>query len=244
MRKLYILQHIDREGPSLFLTVANEIGIDTRILRVDKGDLIPPLNNETCLLFLGGPMGINDLENDNYPWLNYELKIIKECLNASIPMIGVCLGAQLIAYAAGGGITQVKFGDPPIPRSEIGWSEITFNVPSYMSHSPFNSYKYLNVLHWHKDRILLPKESILLASSKKCKEQFFLLPNNVYGLQFHVETLESDFLRWLEEDIQFLEKEYGSEAKSILLSNNNRYLNTNKKQRISFIRTLLKLACF
>tara|TARA_Y100001968_G_scaffold315769_1_gene342741 strand:+ start:756 stop:1490 length:735 start_codon:yes stop_codon:yes gene_type:complete len=243
MRKLHILQHIDREGPSLFLTVANAIGIDTSILRVDKGDVIPPLNNETCLLILGGPMGINDLKNDKYSWLNYELKIIKECLKAKIPMIGVCLGAQLIAYAAGGGITQVKFGDPPIARSEIGWSGITFNVPSYMCNTPFYGYKYLDVLHWHTDRIILPKESILLASSKKCKEQFFLMPNNVYGLQFHVEITQGDFLRWLEEDIQFVKREYGADAKSILLANSEKYVNENKIERISFIRTLLELTC-
>ena len=146
MRKLYILQHIDREGPSLFLTVANEIGIDTSILRLDQGDLIPTLNNESCLLILGGPMGINDLKNDNYPWLHYELKAIKKSLKARIPMIGVCLGAQLIAYAAGGDITQVEFGEPPVPRSEIGWSEITFNIPSHMKNTPFSTFQYLDII--------------------------------------------------------------------------------------------------
>ena len=243
MKTLYILQHIDRECPSLFLSVAKELGIPTSLIRIDLGDIIPDLKENSALLILGGPMGIDDLKTGNYPWLDYEIKAIEEALTNLVPMIGICLGAQLIAYAAGGGVTKLTYGEPSVQKSEIGWSEIKFDFPEWLNQSPLAKFKSMDVLHWHSDRIILPKASTLLASSLKCKEQLYLLPNNVYGLQFHIEITHSDFMRWLEEDCKFVESAYGPNAKSILIHNNQIYSDRSKSHRISMIRTLLELTC-
>ncbi len=243
MKKLSILQHIDREGPSLFLSIASELGIETSLIRVDLGDPIPQFNENCALLILGGPMGINDLKAHKYPWLDYEFMVIKAALRNRIPMIGICLGAQLIAYAAGGGITKLEFGEPPVGKSEIGWSEIRFDIPASLNKSPLAKFKSMEVLHWHSDRIILPPKATLIASSIACREQFYTLPHNVYGLQFHIEITNSDFLRWIDEDSQIAKSVYGINAKAILLDNNKMYINRSKNKRISLIRNLLEMTC-
>ena len=120
MSRLLVLQHIEREGPGLFRQIAEKKGISVCIFRLDLGDPLPELNNGDLLLVLGGPMGIRDIGNPNFPWLNKEVDLIKEALNQKIGMIGVCLGAQLLAYAAGGDVEVLEEGIPPKPLAEIG----------------------------------------------------------------------------------------------------------------------------
>ena len=214
MKRLLVLQHLEIEGPGLFYQIAKERGMNVEIIRLDLGDSLPRTNKEDLLLIMGGPMGIKDIGNTKYPWLKTEQEFIKLELNKLTPIIGVCLGAQLLANAAGGDIEILKYGSPPKPLPEIGWSQVFFNQSNNdlnkLSETPFH------VLHWHGDRILLPKEAELIASSMRCKEQFFKIGDFAYGLQFHIELIKEMTEKWINEDKLFINNGLGPKGQSIL----------------------------
>ena len=174
------------------------------IIRLDLGNSLPKTNKDDLLLILGGPMGVKDIGSMNYPWLKAERDFIKSELKKKTRIIGVCLGAQLIANAAGGGIEILKYGSPPKPLPEIGWSPVFFNESNNDLNKFYETPFY--VLHWHGDRILLPENAELIASSERCKEQFFKIGDLVYGLQFHIESSKEMTERWINEDKLFIKK--------------------------------------
>lgn len=105
MSRLLVLQHLAREGPGLFVKVAKERGFTICTFRLDLGDSLPGPRNGDLLLVLGGSVGIGDLGTSTYPWLIEEVCL---ALNQDVGIIGVCLGAQLLAYAAGGDVERLQ----------------------------------------------------------------------------------------------------------------------------------------
>ena len=198
MKRLIVLQNMNIESPGLFSKIARNKGFKIEIIRLDLGDKLPNLNTGDILLILGGSMGIRDVGKDKYPWLEKEVKLIKSILNKDIGIIGVCLGAQLLSYAAGGDTELLKSGTPLRPNPEIGWDEI-YSV-DYQSEDEISMIlkKPIKVLHWHEDRILLPQKAKLLASSKNCREQLFKIRDKAYGLQFHIEPEGNMIYDWIE----------------------------------------------
>ena len=97
MSRVIVLQHVDREGPGLFSKIAIEHQKDVIISRLYLGESIPNLLDKDLLLVMGGPMGVGDLKKPNYPWLKKEVEILKFALENKIRVVGVCLGAQLLA---------------------------------------------------------------------------------------------------------------------------------------------------
>tara|TARA_B100000214_G_scaffold312628_1_gene244970 strand:- start:497 stop:1063 length:567 start_codon:yes stop_codon:yes gene_type:complete len=173
MSRLLVLQHLEREGPGLFVNLAEERGYSISTFRLDLGDSLPELSNGDLLLVLGGPMGIRDIGSSTYPWLLEEVGLIKQALNQGIGLIGVCLGSQLLAYAAGGDVEMLQDELSHQPLAEIGWD----NIIPQSSENNCKLIKLLGqpfpVLHWHGDRILLPNNAELIASSCRCREQLF-----------------------------------------------------------------------
>ena len=112
------------------------------------------------------------------------------------------LGAQLLASAAGGDVEILKSGSPPKALPEIGWSQIFIDKSNKDFKALFE--EPFHVLHWHGDRILLPNKAELIASSARCKEQFFRIGNFAYGLQFHIETTGRMINNWIKEDKDFV----------------------------------------
>ena len=214
MKRLLVLQHLEIEGPGLFFEIAKERRMKIEIIRMDLGDGLPKTNKDDLLLIMGGPMGVKDIGCKKYPWLKTERDFIKVELKKKTRIIGVCLGAQLLANAAGGDVEILKYGSPPKPLPEIGWSQIFFNHSNNdlkeFCETPFH------VLHWHGDRILLPKNTELIASSKRCKEQFFKIGNLAYGLQFHIESSKEMSKSWINEDKLFIHKGLGPKGQAIL----------------------------
>ena len=241
MSRLLVLQHIEREGPGLFLQIAKKKGFSVCIFRLDLGDSLPELNNEDLLLVLGGPMGIRDIGNPNFPWLNKEIDLITEALNKDIGIIGVCLGAQLLAYAAGGDIEGLEAGTPPQLLAEIGWHTVSSNVFEKDNKLTTLLAKPFPVLHWHGDRILLPTLAELIASSCRCKEQLFQIGSLAYGIQFHVEIDNEMVYRWIEEDKNFVSSALGRDGQSILKKQQREYGNKTLGARLVFINTLIDL---
>ena len=101
MKRLLVLKHLEREGPGLFYQIAKEREIKIEIIRLYLGESLPKTNKEDLLLIMGGPMGIKDIGSTKYPWLKKESDFIKLELKKKTSIIGVCLGAQLLANEAG-----------------------------------------------------------------------------------------------------------------------------------------------
>ena len=241
MRRLLVLQHIERERPGLFLKLAEERGFCVSTSRLDMGDPLPELRKGDLLLVLGGPMGIRDIGTPTYPWLFEEVCLIKEALNQGIGIIGVCLGAQLLSYAAGGDVEVLLEEISHQPIAEIGWdniysqsSENNCKLTSLLSHP-------LTVLHWHKDRILLPNKARLIASSNRCKEQLFNIGSSAYGIQFHVEIDDEMVNTWILEDKKFISSALGVNGQAILKQQQKEFGHKTLNTRLKLISTLIDL---
>src|SRR5215213_7912595 len=135
MSKAVILQHVAHEGPGRIIPVFRDFGIQTEVRRLDKGDEVPTdLDEVRVLVVLGGPMAVADVGNAKYPFLAKELETLQRMVAADRPVLGICLGAQLLAHAAGAKVyPSAKPGatptDPTIPVPEIGWGPVAFPFP-------------------------------------------------------------------------------------------------------------------
>ncbi len=241
MSRLVVLQHLEREGPGLFVNIAEERGFSVCTFRMDLGDSLPELSNGDLLLVLGGPMGIRDIGTSIYPWLIEEVGLIKEALNQGIGIIGVCLGAQLLAYAAGGDVEMLKEEISHQPTAEIGWDSI---FPQSLEHNSKLSSLLVHpfpVLHWHGDRILLPNTADLIASSFRCKEQLFSIGSLAYGIQFHVEIDDEMVGKWISQDEKFIFSALGPDGQSILKQQQNAFGHKTLDSRLKFLNILFDL---
>ncbi len=175
--RAHYLQHVPFEGlgsMESWLT-AREWEI-TRTCFFESDSLPDPAGID-LLIVMGGPMSVND--EGLLPWLVKEKQFIKTVIESGLPVLGVCLGAQLIASAMGSAVFQNK-------TKEIGWFPITGTAGS--DPSSFRFPDRLDVFHWHGETFDLPEGASRLASSAVCKNQAFRLGNKVIGLQFHLET--------------------------------------------------------
>ena len=129
------------------------------------------------LIIMGGPMSVND--EDKFSWLALEKQFIREVISAGIPVLGICLGAQLIANAMGASVF-------PNAVKEIGWLPIHAVISDDCEAFTFPAIE--TVFHWHGETFDLPLGAIALAKSEGCENQAFQLGESVIGLQFHLET--------------------------------------------------------
>ena len=239
MRRLLVLQHLEIEGPGLFKQFAEERDLKIEIIRLDKKDNLPQTKEGDLILIMGGPMGVKDIGSDKYSWLKLERDFIRRELENKRPLIGVCLGAQLIASAAGGDVEILKYGYPPKELPEIGWSQIFIDKSNKEFKALFED--PFHVLHWHGDRILLPNKAVLIASSARCKEQFFRIGDYAYGLQFHIETTPAMIKKWIKEDKEFVFKGLGSNGQEILKEENKKYIDKTFLKRKLLILSLIHI---
>jgi len=239
MKRLLVLQHLEIEGPGLFEQFAKERNLKIEIVRLDKKDNLPKTKKGDLILIMGGPMGVKDIGNARYPWLKLEIDFIKRQLEKKRSIIGICLGAQLLAYAAGGNVEILKYGSPQKALPEIGWYEIFLDKSNTEFRELFEEPFF--VLHWHGDRILLPNKTTLIASSARCKEQFFKISNFAYGMQFHIESTELMLNKWIKEDKEFIFKGLGSNGEKILREENKKYSDKTFLKRKLLISKLFEL---
>ena len=122
---------------------------------------------------------------------------------------------------------------------EVGWSQIFIDKSNKDFKTLFE--EPFHVLHWHGDRILLPNKAVLIASSARCKEQFFRIGNFAYGLQFHIETTGGMIKKWIKEDKEFVLKGLGSNGQKILKEENKKYIDKTFLKRKLLISKLFEL---
>ena len=170
-----VIQHVPFEGPGLIAPALFAVGSKVAVVRADLGDELPAAGQLDVLVVLGGPMGA--LDDHDHPHLARERELIAECVRLGKPVLGVCLGAQLLAAALG---ARVRRG--PVPEIGAGAVElVSADDPVFSPAGP-----RIPVVHWHQDTFDLPPGAELLASSDLYAHQAFRV-GTAYGLQFHVE---------------------------------------------------------
>ncbi|MEW6326696.1 MAG: type 1 glutamine amidotransferase [Thermodesulfobacteriota bacterium] len=190
-RRALILQHAAPEGAGLFERTFNEMRWGQETVHLYKDENLP--KNPTdfdLLLIMGGPMNVD--EEDSFPFLKTEVDLIRTALQHGLPMLGICLGAQLMAKAGG---ARVYHG----PENEIGWYEVELTEEG--RDDPFLSCfpPIFPVFQWHGDTFDLPPDALHLVSSRTYTNQAFRIGNRAYGLQFHLEITNRMIESWLEE---------------------------------------------
>ncbi len=176
MMKAHVLQHVafeDLGSIASFLESRNARISHTRFF--EKPDLPDP-NSIDLIVAMGGPMSVND--EISLPWLVAEKQFLRESIGRGVPVLGVCLGAQLIASALGAKVYAN-------PVKEIGWFPVrALPVPEGYFRFPEECVPF----HWHGETFDLPPEAVRLAESEACRNQAFQINRNVIGIQFHLET--------------------------------------------------------
>jgi GMP synthase-like glutamine amidotransferase len=172
--RIHVLQHAPFEGLGQLHDSLASRDAAVSFTRFFDDATLPPASSVDAIIAMGGPMSVND--EDQLPWLRAEKQFVRDAAAHGIPMLGVCLGAQLIASALGAPVTRGE--------REIGWFPIEA-VPSPDSPRPFDGERL--VFHWHGETFALPPGATRLAQSAACSNQAFLLPGRIVGLQFHLE---------------------------------------------------------
>lgn len=173
--KAVILQHVPFEGPGSIADWLAGKNAEVLVVRLYAGDALPDANEPDLVIAMGGPMSVND--EWFHEWLAEEKRFLAQCVAAGKAVVGVCLGAQLIASALGARVA-------PNEHAEIGW----FDISAVPTDDGFRFPERSTVLHWHGETFALPPGAKLLAGSEACKHQAFQLGDRVIGLQFHLET--------------------------------------------------------
>ncbi len=177
--RIHHLQHVPFEGLSSIEPVLKEKGHQLTATHLYKNEALPAVDEVDWLIVMGGPMGIYDEEQ--YLWLDAEKQFIKEVIDAGKRVLGICLGAQIIADVLG---AKVYKGE----HREIGWFDIHRAVEIIGTILGSAIPEKIAVFHWHGDTFDIPKDAVALATSEACKNQGFIYDNRVVALQFHLET--------------------------------------------------------
>ena len=237
-----MVQHIDREGPDLVAEIALEQGMVVHTIRPDQGEPLPdPISTKnTIAVLLGGPMSVGDRHQDGMAWMQRELAWLALWHQQNNPVLGICLGAQLLAVTAGGAVQPLRVGLPPQPLKEVGYGAIHWltkpsNEPLLMGLQPSEM-----VLHWHGDRIQLPPTATLLGSSLHCPEQVFRIGKNAIGLQFHMELTTNNLGRWIQEDFDYVVSAMGKNGPEQLQQDSDRFGASIQKQGGLLIKNILQ----
>jgi GMP synthase-like glutamine amidotransferase len=176
MKPIRIFRHMANEGPGYLSEFLDRHGIPFEMVRIDAGEPVPPsLDDISGLVFMGGPTSVND----PLPWVADELKLIHRATAAGIPLLGHCLGGQLISKALGGCVG-------PNPVQEIGWHEVQ-QIPNEASREWMEGLpQTFPVFHWHGETFSIPRGATPILRSRHCENQGFVVGNTL-ALQCHVE---------------------------------------------------------
>lgn len=178
-----VLQHIAPETPGRLAAVLAQAGVALRTVKVFEGEPVPArLDEARGLVVMGGPMGV--YEEDRYPHLGDEKRLIQDAVGRDRPVIGICLGSQLVASALGAGVRYSG-------RQEIGWHEVTFSEAAATDPLFAGAPRSFVPLHWHGDVFDRPEGAVALARSAFTELQAFRYGTKVYGLLFHLEADEA-----------------------------------------------------
>ena len=185
MLPVLIVRHTATEGAGYFSEFLDQHGIPWQLLRIDAGDALPTnLNGYSGLCLMGGPMSVND----DLPWIAPELDLIREAVAQKRPVIGHCLGGQLLSKAMGGTV-----GANPV--KEIGWGEVRVTDTGAAAEWVGEA-QSLWVFHWHGETFTIPPGGTRILDSAYCSNQAFVLDDRHIGMQCHIEMTPQMIHTW------------------------------------------------
>lgn len=187
MKPIAIFRHAATEGPGYFATYLERHNIPWQVIGIDRGEPVPAdPQHYSGLVFMGGPMSVND----ELPWITPVLRLIRAAAETGVPLLGHCLGGQLMAKALGGEVTrnpvkEIGWGSVDVLRNAIAWQWFGAQLTS------FNSF------HWHGETFSIPPGATRVASGPYCENQAFALGPHI-GMQCHVEMTRELIEAWCE----------------------------------------------
>jgi len=184
MKPVAIFRHSPTEGPGHFATYLDARRIPWVLLKMDEGDAVPATPAAySGLCFMGGPMSVND----DLPWIPPVLALIRAAVAADVPVIGHCLGGQLLSRALGGTVSRN-------PVKEIGWGAVRPEQGEAVHDWLGGAGEFLS-FHWHGETFTLPQGAVRLAGSDHCANQVFVIGKHL-GMQCHVEITPEMIQTW------------------------------------------------
>lgn len=196
MESVLILKNVEHEGPGTIGDYLKAFDMPFRIIELSKGEKIPETDVYTCLVIMGGPMSVHDTAK--YPYLQAEEELVKKFNAAGKKVLGICLGAQIMAKALG---ADVYRGD----GEEIGWLDIELTEDALRDSCMKSLAHYegaekvlrkFKVFHWHGETFTIPSHAERLAGSERYPNQAFRYGNNGYAFQFHIEVTKEMIYDW------------------------------------------------
>jgi GMP synthase (glutamine-hydrolysing) len=213
MKPVLFLKNITLEGPGLMEKFLSERNIPFEILDLYTGEPVPgDCRAYSCVVCLGGPMNI--YEEEQFLFLRYEKAFLLSCIEQKIPILGLCLGAQLLADVLGAKVYKNSV-------SEIGCLGITLTEEAQNSRLFSNIPTELTVFQWHGDTFDIPEGSIRLAESKDCRNQAFGWNDIAFGLQFHIEVDLKSAQKWAQAYLPDISADDKIKANQIIESSEN-----------------------
>ena len=189
MRKLLVIQHVAHEILGTLNPLFKNAGFRIRYVNFRRlPDAQPSLDGYHGLVVLGGPMNVD--QTSEYPYLLTEVRLIQQAIDHQMPVLGICLGAQLIAKALGANVRRNS-------EKEIGWYPVSLTEEG--RHDPILRHfeDKEHIFQWHGDNFEIPANAVRIVCSPLCENQAFRYGENVYAFQFHLEVDEPMIERWL-----------------------------------------------
>jgi GMP synthase-like glutamine amidotransferase len=226
--RIHSLQHVPFEDIG---SLAQEIATKGHSLSTThwyKGDSAPALDSFDVLIVMGGPMGVYD--DDIYPWLTAEKELIAKAIAADKKVLGICLGAQLIACVLGAKVTRNV-------HREIGWFPLQINPNSTHPVASLLASCH-EVFHWHGDTFALPARAQLIAASEACAHQAYVIDNQIYGFQFHLESTETSARALIQHCAEDLDNSAYVQSAHEMLQDKTKFAAINKAMSAIFTQLL------
>lgn len=203
MKPVAIFRHFPIEGPGYLASFLDSHSIPYQLVKIDSNEALPAhAGYFSGLVFMGGPMSVND----DLPWIAPALALIRQAVREDIPVLGHCLGGQLMSKALGGMVSRS-------PVSEIGWGGVSVADNSIARHW-FGELPNFEAFHWHGEGFTVPDGADLLLSSPHCENQAFAMGTHL-ALQCHVEMTEEMVKTWCKAGAEEIANNPGPSVQSV-----------------------------
>jgi len=206
MKPVAVYRHAATEGPGYFATFLEHHAIPMELIKIDEGASAPADASEfSGHVFMGGPMSVND----DLPWIPHTLDLIRQAVAQDIPVLGHCLGGQLMARALGGSVGRN-------PVQEIGWGEVSL-VDNALAHHWFgDAPAAFEAFHWHGETFTVPEGATRILENRYCSNQAFATGKHL-ALQCHVEMTAEMVKAWCDVGADEIAENPGPGVQSVAL---------------------------
>jgi GMP synthase-like glutamine amidotransferase len=239
VRRAIVLKHAEVEGPARVGELLEDLGFTLDVRSTFRGDPVPAsLDVGDVLVVMGGPMGVSDREHPETAYLQKEIDLIRRQIAHDAPVLGICLGAQLLAHAGGADVRQMRRADGSRVY-EVGWGTIALD-PRAGGQILAGVPSEIVVLHWHGDTFDVPPGAVPLASSSVCPNQGFRLGRHAFGLQFHCEVGRAEVAAFLRADADYVVQANGSDGVARIEADTERFFTESRHVGDVLLRNILR----